>query len=70
MEVFGVVDEGAGGLVGVSSVEGRLREEEDAIDDRGGNWDVPTGGEVGTRLLIPSGEVFNSGKNPFASAPS
>ena len=67
--MFGVADEGAGGLVGVSFVEGRLREE-DAIDGAGGIWDVPTGGEVDTRLLILSGEVFNSGKNPFASGPS
>ena len=56
--------------MGVSFVEGRLREEEDAIDGAGGIWDVPTGGEVDTRLLILSGEVFNSGKNPFASGPS
>lgn len=40
----GVVDERAGGLVWVSFVEGGTQEEED----------VPTGGDVGTRLLILS----------------
>ena len=31
---------------------------------------MPVGGEVGTRLLILSGEVFNSGKNCFTSGPN
>ena len=51
-------------------MEGRLREEEDAIDGAGGIWEVPTGDKVGTRLLILSSEVFDSGKNPLASGPS
>ena len=55
--------------MGVSFVEGRLREEEDAIDGAGGIWEVPTGDKVGTRLLILRSEVFDSGKNPFALGP-
>ena len=31
---------------------------------------MPVGGDVGIRLSILSGEVFDSGKNLFASGPS
>jgi hypothetical protein len=50
-----------------SFVGGKYREEDVSVVDVGGGeygeiWDVPTGGDVGARLLILSGEVFNSGK--------
>jgi len=81
--VFGVAAERGGGLVWVSFTlcdesfveEDGYREEEEArVDDNGGEygeiWDAPTGGDVGIRLLILSGEIFDSGKNLFASGPS
>lgn len=52
-----------------------MREEEEANvkDVAGGEygeiWIVPVGGDVGIRLVILSGEVFDSGKNRFASGP-
>ena len=68
--MFGVADEGAGGLVGVSFAEDGLREEEAASGRADRIWDEPTGGDVGNRLLILSGEIFDSGKKRFASGPS
>ena len=59
--MFGIADEGAGGLVGVSFAEDGLREEEAASGRADRIWDAPTGGDVGNRLLILSGEVFDSG---------
>lgn len=59
-----------------SFVEDGNREEEEArVDDKGGGeygetWDVPTGGDMGMRLFILSGKVFDSGKNLSTSGPN
>ena len=68
--MFGVADEGARRLVGVSFVEDGIREEEAASGRAARIWGAPPGGDVGNRLLILSGEVFNSGKKRFVSGPS
>ena len=51
-------------------MEDELREEEAANGRADRIWDAPTGGDVGIRLLILSGEVFDSGKKRFTSGPS
>ena len=82
--MFGVAAEGGGGLLWVAITlcdgsfveeDGNREEEEARVDDKGGGeygeiWDVPTGGDVGIRLWILSGEVFDSGKNLFVSGPN
>ena len=68
--MFGVADEGARGLMGVSFVEDGLCKEEAASGRAARIWEAPTGGDVGIRLLILSGEVFDSGKKRFTSGPS
>ena len=54
----------------MSFAEDGSREEEAASGRADRIWDAPTGGDVGNRLLILSGEVFDSGKKRFVSGPS
>ena len=62
--MFGVAAEGSGGLLWVAFTlcdesfveDGNREEEETRVDDKGGGeygetWDVPTGDDVGMRLL-------------------
>ena len=72
--MFGVAAEGGGGLLWVAFAlcdeppveEDGYREEEEARVDDNGKGEY---GDVGIRLLILSGEVFDSGKNLFVSGP-
>ena len=54
----------------MSFAEDGSREEEAASGRADRIWDAPTGGDVNNRLLILSGEVFDSGKKRFVSGPS